>query len=131
MRAGGYAYGIPVASVLEVTRMVALSPLPDGPSWMAGVVDLRGLPVPVVDLAARLGRAAQAPVLDRRIVVTGDPADPVGLIVDDVTGVAPAGPSSGDAGGAPASPLVRRTVRIGEDLVMVLDEGALRVGTGA
>ena len=131
VRAGGHAYGLPVASVLEVTRMVALAPLPDGPPWMAGVVDLRGLPVPVVDLAARLGRTAQAPVLDRRIVVTGDPADPVGLIVDDVTGVAPAGPPSGEGGGAPTSPLVHRTVRIGEDLVMVLDERALRVGTGA
>src|SRR5437879_8289043 len=108
VRAGGHAYGIPVAAVVEVTRMVALAPLPDSPPWVAGVVDLRGVPVPVVDLAARLGRTARAPALDRRIVVAGDPGDLVGLIVDEVTGVAPAGPPAG--GGGPASRLVRRAV---------------------
>src|SRR5437764_4006630 len=124
VRAGGHAYGIPVAAVVEVTRMVALAPLPDAPPWVCGVADLRGVPVPVVDLAARLGRASRTPVLDRRIVITADPADPrdpaepvglVGLVVDEVTGVAPAGPPAG--GGGSTSPLVRRAVRVGPDMV--------------
>jgi chemotaxis signal transduction protein len=118
-----------VASVVEVTRMVALAPLPDGPAWMAGVVDLRGTPVPVVDLAGRLGRVAQAAILDRRIVVVSDPVALVGLIVDEVTGVAAAGPPTG--AGGPTSPLVRRAVRIGADMVMVLDEAALRTAVDA
>jgi len=128
VRAGGHAYGIPVAAVVEVTRMVALAPLPAAPPWVVGVVDLRGTPVPVIDLAARLGRAARAPVLERRIVVMGDPADPVGIVVDEVSGVAPAGPP---AVGGPTSPLVRRAVRVGSEIVMVLDESALRPGPDA
>jgi chemotaxis signal transduction protein len=127
VRVGGHAYGIPVGAVVEVTRMVALAPLPDGPAWVAGVLDLRGVPVTVVDLALRLGRPSQTPVLDRRIVVTGDPTDPVALVVDEVTGVAPAGPP---VPGGPASPLVRRAVRVGADLVLVLDEAALWTGRG-
>jgi chemotaxis signal transduction protein len=127
VRAGGHAYGIPVRAVVEVTRMVALSPLPDAPEWVAGVLDLRGLPVPVVDLARRLGRLSRTPVLERRIVVAGG-VDPVGLIVDEVTGVSPAGPPVPDGG--PASPLVRRAVRVGAELVMVLDESALWTGRG-
>jgi hypothetical protein len=86
VRVGGHAYGIPLAAVVEVTRMVALAD---------GLLDLRGAHVPVVDVAPRLGLAPQAPVLDRRIVVTADPADParpVGLVVDEVTGVGPPGP---------------------------------------
>jgi purine-binding chemotaxis protein CheW len=126
VRVAGHAYGIPVRAVVEVTRMVALAPLPGAPAWVAGVLDLRGVAVPVVDLARRLGRLPRAPVADRRIVVAGDPADPVGLIVDEVTGVAPAGPPV--AGGGSPSPLVRRTVRVGPELVMVLAESAL--GTG-
>jgi purine-binding chemotaxis protein CheW len=126
VRVDGHAYGIAVGAVVEVTRMVALAPLPDAPPWMAGVVDLRGVPVPVVDLAARLGRTARAPVLDRRIVIAGGPAGPVGLVVDEVSGVVPAGPAV--AGGDPPSPLVRRAVRVGADLVMVLDEAVLRTG---
>jgi chemotaxis signal transduction protein len=131
VRAGGHAYGIPVSAVVEVTRMVALAPLPDAPQWVAGVADLRGVPVPVVDLAARLGRAPRAPVLERRIVVAGDRADPVGLVglvVDEVTGVARAGRAAGEGEGGSASPLVRRAVRVGGDLVMVLGEAAFRTG---
>jgi purine-binding chemotaxis protein CheW len=128
VRVGGHSYGVPVTAVVEVTRMVALAPLPDAPPWMAGVADLRGVPVPVVDVAARLGRTAQTPILDRRIVVAGDPADPIGLLVDEVTGVARAGPAAGGEGST--SPLVRRTVRVGLDLVMVLDEAAFRPAGG-
>ena len=125
VRVGGHAYGIPVRAVVEVTRMVALTPLPDAAAWVAGVLDLRGLPVPVVDLAARLGRVLRTPVVDRRIVVVGDPVDPVGVIVDEVTGVLPPGPPV--AAGSATSPLVRRTVRVGAGLVMVLNEAALQV----
>lgn len=126
VRVGGHAYGVPVTSVVEVVRMVALSPVPDGAPWMAGLADLRGVAVPVVDLAARLGQVARTPVVDRRIVVTGDPVAPFGLVVDDVAGVAPAGPPAEVGTQLPMSPLVRQVVRIGEDMVMVLDEGALR-----
>jgi chemotaxis signal transduction protein len=97
VRVGGHAYGIPLAAVVEVTRMVALADpsAAGGPPGLDGVLDLRGAPVPVVDVAPRLGLAPRAPVLDRRIVVTADPADPggpVGLVVDEVTGVGPPGP---------------------------------------
>jgi len=116
--------------------MVALAPVPGGEPWLAGMADLRGVPVPVVDLAARLGRAPLAPLLDRRIVVTnggdaggGDPgggdsgAGLVGVVVDEVTGVAPAGDT---VAATPAAPLVRGAVRVGDEMVMVLDESALR-----
>jgi len=125
VRAGGHAYGVPVEAVVEVTRMVALAPLPGAAPWLAGMADLRGVPVPVVDLAARLGRQPQTPVLDRRIVVTagsGGPAGLVGLVVDEVSGVAPAGDVVTAAGGAP---LVRAAARVGDEIVMVLDEAAL------
>jgi chemotaxis signal transduction protein len=129
VRAGGHAYGLGVAAVVEVTRMVALAPVPGAEPWLAGMADVRGVPVPVVDLAARLGRAPLTPVLDRRIVITGDPggADSpgglVGLLVDEVTGVAPGGETVAATGG---TPLVRGAVRVGDEMVMVLDETALR-----
>ena len=126
VRAGGHAYGLPVGVVVEVTRMVALAPLPGAAPWMAGMADLRGVPLPVVDLAARLGREPRTPILDRRIVVTGGsggPAGLVGLVVDEVSGVAPAGDVVAAAG---AAPLVRAAARVGDEIVMVLDGAALR-----
>lgn len=126
MRVGGHAYGVPVAAVVEVIRMVALASLPGAAPWMAGMADLRGVPVPVVDLAARLGHEPRTPILDRRIVVTagsGGPAGLVGLVVDEVDGVAPAGEAVASAG---AAPLVRAAARVGDEIVVVLDEAALR-----
>ena len=58
----------------------------------------------------------------------GDPSDPVGLVVDEVTGVAAAGPPAGGAAGSSTSSLVRQALRVGDEMVMVLDEAALRTG---
>jgi len=102
VRVGGRAYGVPLAAVVEVIRMVALAAPPAGSPGLTGVLDLRGSAVPVVDVADRLGLIPQAPVLDRRIVVTADPAGPggrVGLVVDAVDGVGPPGPPVLDVAG--------------------------------
>jgi chemotaxis-related protein WspB len=110
VRVGGHVYGIPLGAVVEVTRMVALAAPPGGSPEAAGLLDLRGAPVPVVDVAPCLGLVAGAPILDRRIVVTrdpdgpaglpgpGDPGDAVGLVVDEVTGIGPPGPPLLDVG---------------------------------
>jgi purine-binding chemotaxis protein CheW len=48
-------YGISILRVREIAEYRTLTPVPMTPSWMRGVMNLRGTVVPVVDLAARLG----------------------------------------------------------------------------
>lgn len=66
--------GWPIGVVDEVLRMVAVDELPGAPVVIAGVVDLRGRILPVLDLRRRLGRAGRPPTLDDRLVsvVAGD-----------------------------------------------------------
>jgi purine-binding chemotaxis protein CheW len=63
-------YAFPLATVEEVLRMVAITEVPESPDWIAGVINLRGRTVPVVDLRTRLGLPPRAPSLDTAIVVT-------------------------------------------------------------
>jgi purine-binding chemotaxis protein CheW len=52
---GGRRFGLPLASVREVIRAVAMVGLPGAPPVVEGVIDLRGTAVPVLDLRARFG----------------------------------------------------------------------------
>ncbi len=80
-------YAVPVGVVVEVLRLVALTPLPDAPPWMLGMLNLRGKGVPVLDLRRRLGLAPIEFGLDAAIVVVENSGRNVGLVVDEVAEV--------------------------------------------
>jgi purine-binding chemotaxis protein CheW len=46
-------YGLPTADVRELVRAVAITPLPNAPALVEGVVDVRGRILPVIDVRAR------------------------------------------------------------------------------
>jgi len=50
---GGQRYGLPIADVLELVRAVAITPLPNAPAVIEGIVNVRGRIVPVLDVRAR------------------------------------------------------------------------------
>ncbi|HEV3261613.1 MAG TPA: chemotaxis protein CheW [Gemmataceae bacterium] len=50
---GGQRYGLPVADVQELVRMVSLTPLAGAPAMVEGVINLRGQITPVLDIRAR------------------------------------------------------------------------------
>ena len=52
---GGESYGIPVLKVREIIRLVSITPVPQMPDCIRGVINLRGKIVPVMDLRARFG----------------------------------------------------------------------------
>jgi purine-binding chemotaxis protein CheW len=51
----GQRYGIPLRSVREVVRAVAITPLPTAPAVVEGLINVRGTLAPVFDLRARFG----------------------------------------------------------------------------
>ncbi|CAN5608919.1 chemotaxis protein CheW [soil metagenome] len=67
---GGQRYGLPAPDVRELFRAVTITAVPSGPALLEGVIDLRGLVVPVFDLRARLGLPPKSvEVADHLIVV--------------------------------------------------------------
>jgi chemotaxis signal transduction protein len=82
---------VPLLAVLEVVALPPVTPLPQSPDWLWGVVNLRGEIVPAIDLTSvwKLGLSPE-PRLARLIVIRStDAATHLGLIVKRVVGLRP------------------------------------------
>lgn len=86
---GNEEYCIPVTSIREIRSWTPTTPLPHAPSFMLGVVNLRGIVLPIVDLAARFGYAPTVPTPRHAIMIAEAGGEIVGLLVDGVSGIMP------------------------------------------
>ncbi|MBL9129450.1 MAG: purine-binding chemotaxis protein CheW [Verrucomicrobiales bacterium] len=86
---GEESYGIAVLKIREIIRLPDITAVPQMPSHIRGVINLRGKIIPVVDLRARFG-LPNADATDRTCVIVMQVASssgstvPMGLVVDDV-----------------------------------------------
>jgi len=86
-QAGQSVYGLPVTSVIEIIRLVALAPVPDPAPDLLGMINLRGRVIPVFDLCRSL-HAEQRPLSLRMYIVIADVGgEALGVVVDDVLDV--------------------------------------------
>src|SRR5882724_13393898 len=53
------AYGIGVLKVREIIRMQKITPVPQVPAFVKGVINLRGRVIPIVDLRVKFGLKAE------------------------------------------------------------------------
>ena len=83
---GEELYGVDIAAIHTVITPQAITPVPRTPEFIAGVMNLRGRIVPVLDLRRRFG-LPDAAGQGRRIVIVDVEGLTAGLIVDDVTEV--------------------------------------------
>ena len=83
---GEELYGVDIAAIYTVITPHAITPVPRTPDFIAGVMNLRGRIVPVIDLRRRFGLPATEGQ-GRRIVIVDVEGLTAGLIVDDVTEV--------------------------------------------
>lgn len=67
---GGARYVLEAQLVAEVLPLVAVTPIPEAPPVVAGVLNYHGAPVPVIDLSRlTIGRAAERRLSTRIILV--------------------------------------------------------------
>jgi len=76
---------LPVAQVSETMRCQPIDPMPDMPAFLLGVAIIRGLVVPVVDLACVLGAGKSS--RHRRFVTIKLGTRRIAFAVDEVIGV--------------------------------------------
>jgi purine-binding chemotaxis protein CheW len=84
---GSEEYGVDIAQVQEINRMVAVTHVPRAPQFMEGVINLRGQLIPIIDLRTRFGMPRAEHTKSTRIVVTEIGAKRVGMVVDSVSEV--------------------------------------------
>jgi purine-binding chemotaxis protein CheW len=81
------SYGINVMQVQEVLRHTEIAPVPGAPSYVLGIINLRGNVVTVIDTRQRFG-LTPAPITDNtRIVIIEADKQVVGILVDSVAEV--------------------------------------------
>lgn len=81
----GEVFALPILDVREIIRITTITPVPQAPDFVEGVINLRGQIIPIVDLRKRFGVDTQAATDETRIIVVelGN-GMVIGLIVDAV-----------------------------------------------
>lgn len=81
---GGQHFALPVSAVREIRALGAWSVLPGSPPWVLGVMNLRGLVIPLIDLRVRLGVPSVEHDGPPVMVVVATGSRLAGLVVDGV-----------------------------------------------
>jgi len=80
-------YGISIMKVQEIRGWTKVTPLPNSPAYIRGVLNLRGIVVPVIDLRLRFNLAEAAYDAFTVIIVVNIGKRLAGLVVDSVSDV--------------------------------------------
>ena len=126
---GDESYGLDIGSVYEIIRFQQCTAVPAAPSFVDGVINLRGRIIPVMDLSSRFGMSRSETTKSTRIIVAGESGLRVGLVVDAVTEVLMVAEEAVEATPQVASgydsAYIRGIAKLGEELVILLDLRAL------
>ena len=115
LRVSSEAFAMPVKHVLEVAELGVVAPVPRTRPEMLGVRNVRGLILPVVDLALLLGIPGTAP--PDRLLVAEDGVRRAGFAIEQVSGVG----ELGDPTEETVSDLLAGAIFAEGDLIGVID----------
>ena len=80
-------YALPYSVVERIARAVEVTPLPDAPAIVRGIINVQGRVVPVVDVRVRFDLPARATALTDQIVLAQTARRQVAFFVDAVDGL--------------------------------------------
>jgi purine-binding chemotaxis protein CheW len=84
VRIGSQEFAVDIMSVREIRGWTAPTPLPCAPPYVRGVIDLRGVIIPIIDLGARLGLGGTEASPSSVVVVVEVRDRLAGLLADGV-----------------------------------------------
>jgi purine-binding chemotaxis protein CheW len=84
-RIGAQEFCLDIVTVREIQGWTPATALPHSPAFVRGVINLRGVVLPIIDLAARLGLPVPDPTSRHVIIVAQIGPQVVGLLVDGVS----------------------------------------------
>ncbi|MFY9142455.1 chemotaxis protein CheW [Sulfuricurvum sp.] len=122
---GAEQYGIAIDRIKEIIAIMKVTYVPKTPSYMKGVINLRGSIIPVVDTRLRFGMETREPDMHTAIIIVEVDKVNIGFIVDRVEEVASI--DSSNLGAAPKfgsnvdTDFICSMAQIEENVVMILD----------
>lgn len=119
----GQRYALPLAAIERIVRAVEVTVLPHAPPMVLGVIDMAGRILPVLSLRQHFGLPDRAVVPADRFLIARTGLRTVAVVIDEAQGVVERRQSEDGAPGeiAPGFRNIQGVVKIGDDLVLVLD----------
>ena len=116
-------YALPIYNVSEIIHLMEVTKIPSMQNYYKGIVNLRGLIIPVMSLSSRLGFKESELEKDARIIVTEIGEKKIGLIVDGVSSVTRYSEDEFDAPESleAESQFIKGIIRQENDMLLLLD----------
>jgi len=124
-RIGRETYGVRISTVREIVRVLDITPVPNAPEGIEGVINLRGKIIPVMDLRKRFGLSEIQTDKKSRILIVEVNNQLLGLIVNAASEVLKISPSDVEAPGRmfsdEESGYITGVGKLGGRLIILLD----------
>ncbi len=85
--AGEEQYGLPIEHVASIERVLDITPMPEMPSEVLGVIHLRGNVIPIIDFGELIGKCKTETTDTTRIVILQNEDCYIGLLTEAATDV--------------------------------------------
>jgi purine-binding chemotaxis protein CheW len=125
-RIGRQYYALPLDAVSQVVRLPDLTDIAGATASLAGMLNLRGAFLPVIDGHALMGVTSGYTLDSSILVIALDGAPALGLLADEVDAVKQI-PATGIASLINSAPFISGIMRDSERSVILLDPGALHL----
>lgn len=126
---GDECYGVDIISVSEIIALMRTTKVPKSPNYLRGVMNLRGIIIPVVDMRTRFEMPLIEETMHTAIIIVRIAGSNIGFVVDRVEEVCIA---TGDQISEPPSfgleidaNYIKKMIRLESGVVMVLDLNAI------
>jgi len=122
---GDEEYGVDISQVREIIAMMKITPVPKTPKYVAGVINLRGAIIPVIDTRLRFEMPPLEYTEQTAIIIIEINKVSIGFVVDKVEEVLTIDESN--ISEAPKfgtnvnTDFIKNIARIGEMVIMILD----------
>jgi purine-binding chemotaxis protein CheW len=90
---GAEEYGVDILKVQEIRELEKVTPVPAAPAYLKGIVNLRGVIVPVLDLRVKFAMAEARYDATTVMIVLRIAGRVIGIVVDSVSDVVRLAPS--------------------------------------
>lgn len=127
--AGDQSFCLELHRVREIRRWEPVTILPHAPSYILGVVNLRGAVVPIVDLAQKLGFQRIQPTNRNVIIISKYERQVIGFLVESVSEIFTKGrdevKETPSISGSSDLPFIQGVISQEEDMIRIINIDAL------
>ena len=79
--------GMDILKIQEINKLMDMTKVPQAPSYVIGILNLRGQIVTIIDLGKKLGLGVTDTTLSSRNIIVNSPGEHVGLLVTRLSDV--------------------------------------------